>query len=135
MSCLASEWGPFESCDLEGARAASLPCLLADGCALVVRLPEGASGETTPLLPLATAIFQCERHTGVSNVAVQGHTVGPNGNFFHRYTVAPGSEHYIMEPKEVEIPTADVGGSCLQHGRASSGPCSWLVALLSPLAL
>ena len=127
--------GTFQATDLNGARKASLPCLLDDDCALVMPLPEGNGGNTKSVVPLATALFQYERHTGVSNVAVQGHTVGPNGNFFHRYTVAPGSEHYIMEPKEVEIPTADGGGSCLQHGRASSGPCSWLVALLSPLAL
>ena len=39
-----------------------------------------------------------------------GHTVGPNGNFFHRYAVAPGSEIYCMGPKEVAIPTADGEG-------------------------
>ena len=93
--------GAFEIVTLEEARAKALPCLLPDDCALVVRLPEGTD-TTKHVVPLATMLFECERHLGVSNVSVQGHTVSPNGNYFHRYIVSPEADVSCMTPNSVE---------------------------------
>ena len=41
---------------------------------------------------------------------VQGHTVSPNGNYFHRYSVSPGAEMYCMTPNGVETPVASDTG-------------------------
>ena len=97
--------GAFEMVTLEEARAKPLPCLLPHDCALVVRLPEGTD-TTKHVVPLATMLFECERHLGVSNVSVQGHTVSPNGSYFHRYIVSPEADVYCMTPNSVETPVA-----------------------------
>ena len=73
--------GSFSSKDLEEARSAPLPCLLPDDGTLVVLLPEDGA-EAKYMVPLATALFGCERHAGVADVSVQGHTLSPNGSFF-----------------------------------------------------
>ena len=72
--------GSYSSKDLEEARSAPLPCLLEHDCTLVVHLPEDGA-EAKYMVPLATALFGCERHAGIADVSVQGHTLSPNGSF------------------------------------------------------
>lgn len=108
--------GCFETKTLEEARASALPCLLANDCDLIVRTsdsaPDGAGGdEGKTLLPLASAIFQCERRAGVPEVQVQGHRLAPNGSHFHRYNVHPaGGDVHCLAPREVEAPEATDSG-------------------------
>ena len=104
--------GSFDAKPLAEARQAPLPCLLADDCAMVVRASDGGAEEgVKTVMPLATAIFQCERHAGVPNVEVQGHRLAPNGTHFHRYSVQPGGDYlHCLEPREVAAPAVDGEG-------------------------
>ena len=103
--------GSFDAKPLAEARQAPLPCLLADDCAMVVRASDGGAEEgVKTVMPLATAIFQCERHAGVPNVEVQGHRLAPNGTHFHRYSVQPGGALHCLEPREVAAPAVDGEG-------------------------
>ena len=60
--------GSFETKPVGEAREALLPCLLEDDCAMIIRTPDGPGGgapddgQQKSVMPLATAIFQCERH-------------------------------------------------------------------------
>ena len=90
--------GTFTMKSSEEARAMPLPCLLPDDCTLVVCLPEDAV-EPKRLVPLATALFGCERYAGVSDVKLQGHALLANGRFFSSVQRESGVRRVRHDPE------------------------------------
>ena len=100
--------GDFVQDGLAAVKTNLLACIIPTDTTWIALVSQDTKAKQ--LVPLATAIFRCERDNGIPDVGVSGHTLGrradANGNaMFHRYDVVAnaGDQHYYFKPAEVEI--------------------------------
>ena len=109
---------------------------------MIIRTPDGPGGgapddgQQKSVMPLATAIFQCERHGWGPKRGGAGALPRPHGAYFHRYSVHTGeNDVHCMVPREVTAPEMPDDGELPLTKAGEPGQCSWGRARLSPMAL
>lgn len=122
---------------LQAVKTKLLPCVIQTDTSWVVLASKDPPSKQ--LVPLATAIFKCERDCGIPDVGVSGHTLArradANGNaMFHRYDVVAnaGDQHFYFSPAEVEITEemrfTELGAAWVHSIQVPEGPQTFNVS-------